>query len=163
MARLVRLRLGDSHAGLPLVGVHEGDPGTVGGRRGGSMGAMGKATVSYRHNAAGTMAAVVMMIAMMSFAVWAPYLLVLLVIPLALAVWNWRAGTDVDADGLTVTAALGRRRIPWSQVAGFVRTPRGRVAARLTGGVDVELPAVSEKDLPQLVQVSGTELVTDPS
>lgn len=126
------------------------------------MGTMSRAVLSFRHNAAATVAAVIMMIAMLSLAVWAPYLLVLMIIPLALAVRNWRTGTDADADGLTVSAALGRRRIPWSDVEAFVRRPGGRVAARLAGGTAIDLPAVSVGDLPRLVAVSGTELVTDP-
>src|SRR5262245_56068778 len=79
----------------------------------GSMGAVGLPTVRFRRSSAVTVAAVIAMIAGLSLATWAPaYWLVLLVIPLAVAVWSWRSGTDVNRDGLTVKAALGRRRIP---------------------------------------------------
>ena len=126
------------------------------------MDPMSRAAVSIRHSSAISVAAVIMMIAMVSLATWAPYLLVLLVIPLVVAVWGWRSGTDADPDGLTVTALLGRRRIPWSDIAGFTHTSRRKVAARLAGGTAVDLPAVTTDDLPRLVAVAGTELITDP-
>jgi hypothetical protein len=123
---------------------------------------MSRATISLRHSPAISVAAVIMMIAMVSLATWAPYLLALMVIPLAVAVWAWRSGTDADADGLTVTALFGRRRIPWADVVGFTHTSRRRVAARLASGTSIDLPAVTTDDLPRLVGVAGTELITDP-
>ncbi len=97
-----------------------------------------------------------------------PYLVVLVVIPLGVAVWSWRSGTDADESGLTVRAALGRRRIPWSNVAG-VFTEGDQVSAQLTSGRAITLPAVGAADVPRLVAASGQELgpapdgdVTDP-
>ena len=71
----------------------------------------------------------------MTLGTWAPYLLPLLVIPLLVAVWGWRAGTDVGADGLTVRAALGNRRMPWSEVTGIcsMRTATRRRACPRAG------------------------------
>jgi hypothetical protein len=125
------------------------------------MARMSPAAISFRHSTALSIGAVMVMIAMVSLGAWAPYLLVLMVIPLAVAVWGWRSGTDADASGLTVTALFGRRRVPWSQVVGFTPTSRRRVAARLAGGTAIDLPAVTVEDLPRLVEVAGTELITD--
>jgi Bacterial PH domain len=104
------------------------------------------------------MAAVVFMIAGLSVARWAPYLLILLVIPAAVAVWSWRSGTDANREGLTVRALLGSRRIPWSDVAGLVTDERDHVSAQLTSGRAVALPAVGRADLPRVVEAAGEEI-----
>jgi Bacterial PH domain len=127
---------------------------------------MGTNAVQFRRSSAITVAAIIVAIAGLSLLTWAPpYLLIVLVIPLAVALWSWRAGTDVDADGVTVRAALGRRRIPWSDVTGLVTDGRGQVSAHLTSGRAITLPAVTAADVPRLVAASGQELrsdVTDP-
>jgi hypothetical protein len=85
------------------------------------------------------------------------YLAPILLVPLAVAVWGWRAGTDADTDGVTIRALLGRRRLPWSTIDGF--TPqRDRVFAVLSGGTAVRLPGVTAADLPRLVAASGHDL-----
>jgi hypothetical protein len=128
------------------------------------MGSVTAPTVRFRHSSAITVAAVIVMIAGLSLLTWAPPItLIVLVVPLAVAVWSWRTGTDVDANGVTVKAALGRRRIPWSDVAGLVADGDGRVNAQLHSGRAVALPAVSRSDLPRLVAVTGQDLTTDPS
>jgi hypothetical protein len=48
--------------------------------------------------------------------------------------------------------------VPWSDVAELVPQPDGRVAAHLTSGRMIELPAVRPDDLPTLVAASGTPL-----
>lgn len=112
-------------------------------------------TQRFRHSSAITVAAVIAMIAGLSLATWAPYLLPLLVVPLAVAVWTWRAGTEADAGGLTVRAAFGSRRIPWSAVSGLVTDNRGRVRAQLASGKALHLTAVAPADVPRLVAASG--------
>jgi hypothetical protein len=114
-------------------------------------------TVRFRHSSAIGVAAVIMMIAGLSLATWAPYLLPVLVIPLAIAVWAWRAGTDVDADGLTVRAALASRRVPWPDVTGLVTDAHGGVSAQLASGNSLPLPAVSANDLPRLLTAAGRD------
>jgi hypothetical protein len=109
-----------------------------------------KNRVRFRHSSAITVAGVIAAIAGISVATWQPYLLVLLVIPLSVSLWSWRAGTDVDADGLTVRAAIGQRRLAWSSVAGI--EPEGtRVVAVLDSGGRVVLTAVNPTDLPTLL------------
>jgi hypothetical protein len=86
------------------------------------------------------------------------YLAPILLIPAAVAIWGWRAGTDADEQGLTVRALLGRRRLPWSRIEGFAPVGRRQVRAVLDGGATVRLIAVTPADLPKLVAASGTEL-----
>jgi hypothetical protein len=116
----------------------------------------------FRYSSAITVAAVIVIISGLSLATWAPYLLPVLLVPLAVAVWTWRAGTDADAEGLTVRAAVGRRRLPWPSVSGLVADERRKVSAQLTSGRVVLLPAVTAADLPRLVAASGQELLTHP-
>ena len=117
--------------------------------------------IQFRRSSALTVAAVIVAIAGLSVLTWAPYLVVLVVIPLGVAVWSWRSGTDADESGLTVRAALGRRRIPWSNVAG-VFTEGDQVSAQLTSGRAITLPAVGAADVPRLVAASGQDLGPAP-
>jgi hypothetical protein len=117
----------------------------------------------FRHNSAITVAAVLAVIGGLSLAKWAVYLLPLLLLPVAIAVWGWRSGTDVDGDGVTVRAAIGSRRVPWAEIAEFAADGRGRVSARLTSGRALRLTAVPASALPQVVAVSGQAVVkSDP-
>jgi hypothetical protein len=87
-------------------------------------------------------------------------LLVILLVPLAIAIWGWRAGTDADRNGLRIRALLGSRRIPWADVD--LLTPRGRrVYAQLADGRAIKLSAVGRADLPRLVATSGQK-ITNP-
>lgn len=90
---------------------------------------------------------------------WAYPLLVILIIPLAVAVWGARAGTDADVGGLRLRALVGSRRLPWSRISALV--PQGRqVLAVLTDGHSIVLPAVTRDDLPRLIAASGQQLAT---
>jgi hypothetical protein len=104
----------------------------------------------FRYHAALAVAAVVALIGAIPLAASAWYLTPILLVPLAVAVWAWRAGTDAGPDGLVVRALLGRRRIPWSSVTELIPDERGRVHAMLADGMAVPLPAVTARDLPQL-------------
>ena len=114
--------------------------------------------VRFRRSSAITLAAIIFIIAGLSVARWAPYLLILLVVPAAVAVWAWRSGTDADQAGLTVRALLGNRQIPWSDVAGLVTDDKGAVSAQLTSGRAVTLPGVGRADLPRVVEAAGGEI-----
>jgi PH (Pleckstrin Homology) domain-containing protein len=85
------------------------------------------------------------------------YLTPILLVPLAVAIWAWRSGTDADADGLTIRALLGQRRLPWERIVGFV-PERRRVTAILDGGRSVPLPAVTPGDLATLLQAGGQKV-----
>jgi hypothetical protein len=84
----------------------------------------------------------------------------ILLIPLAVAIWGWRAGTDSDAQGLRVRALVGSRRIPWAEVAALLPQSR-RVYVRTTDGRTFRLAAVTPDDLPKLVAASGQSLTRD--
>ena len=68
---------------------------------------MATSAIAFRRSTAISVAALVMTVALLSVATWAPYLLFALLVPLAVAVWAWRSGTDAAPDGLTVIALLG--------------------------------------------------------
>ncbi len=84
----------------------------------------------------------------------APWTPVLLLIPLAVALWVLRVGVDITEDGLTVRAALGQRQVPWTSVAGIRVAPRGDLWLVTTGGTEVRLPAVRARDLPAIGRAS---------
>jgi hypothetical protein len=90
---------------------------------------------------------------------WYTYpLLAILLIPIAVGVWGWRAGTDANAEGLRVRPfGLGSRPIAWSEVVGIVPQNR-RVYAILTDDRAVPLPAVTRGDLPRLVAAAGEQI-----
>ena len=85
----------------------------------------------------------------------APWTPVLLLVPLAVAVWVLRAGVDIADDGLTVRSLAGERRVPWSEVAGIRVAPRGDLWLVTTRGTEVHVPVMRARDLPRLAAVSG--------
>jgi len=92
----------------------------------------------------------------------APWLAVLWVLPIAVGTWVLRAGVDVDADGLTVRALLGSRRLRWDEVAGLSAGPRGELSLVLRSGGSLRLPVVRARHLPLLATASGGR-VPDPT
>lgn len=127
----------------------------------------------FRHHSAITIAAVLAAIASTPFlyegltalaglpdpAAVARGLLVLVpLVPLAVAVWAWRAGTDANAYGIRVRALFGRKIVPWTEVSALVPDQRGRARATLNSGRVLRLTAVRADDLPRLVASSGKEL-----
>ncbi|MFC7534405.1 PH domain-containing protein [Actinoplanes sp. GCM10030250] len=82
----------------------------------------------------------------------------LLLIPLAVLVWAWRAGTDVYADELRVRALFGGSRVPWSRITELAPDERGRVSALLDNGNVIRLTAVDRDNLPLVLAASGHPL-----
>ncbi|MDW3846473.1 MULTISPECIES: PH domain-containing protein [Micromonospora] len=115
-------------------------------------------TVRFRHNQAILVAAIVAFIGALPLASARWWLLWVLLVPLAVAVWAWRAGTDADARELRLRALVGQRRVPWNRVAELAGDSRGRAMARLDDGEVVMLPAVRATELPRLIAVTGQEL-----
>lgn len=116
-------------------------------------------TVKFRHSSAIAIAALVGFFGAVPVATYRWYLTPILLVPLAVLVWGWRAGTDADTRGVSVRALLGTRRLPWSRITALV--PAGqRVLAVLDGGASVRLPAVRPTDLPKVVAASGATLDT---
>jgi hypothetical protein len=119
---------------------------------------MAAGLVKFRHNAAMTVAAAVAVIGGLPLATTRWYFAPVLLVPLSVAVWGWRAGTDATANGLRVRALFGSRFLPWTRVESLVVGERKRVYAHTASGSAVRLPAVTPADLPRLVQASGEQL-----
>ncbi|MGC4793532.1 PH domain-containing protein [Micromonospora saelicesensis] len=120
-------------------------------------------TVRFRYNQAILVAAIIAFVGALPLANARDYLLPVLLVPLAVAVWAWRAGTDADARELRIRALVGQRRIDWDQVLELTTDQRGRAVARLDDGRQVTLPAVRGTDLPQLVAATGQSLPDAPA
>ncbi|GAA0801489.1 PH domain-containing protein [Spirilliplanes yamanashiensis] len=87
------------------------------------------------------------------------YLAPVILVPLLVAVWAWRSGTDIGRDALRVRALFGQRLVPWKQVAELVPDAKSRVSAHLTDGNLLRLPGVYARDLPVIVAAAtGTPL-----
>lgn len=91
-----------------------------------------------------------------------PQTLVLL-LPILAAVFIARWATFVDADGITVRAAFGRRQVPWATVRGLA-VDGARVYVVLADG-SLRLPCVRVADLAEVSRASGGHLPTlaDPT
>lgn len=118
-------------------------------------------TVHFRRNQAILVAAIVAFIGALPLASARWWLSWVLLLPLAVAIWAWRSGTDADPRELRLRALLGQRRIPWQQVAELTADRRGRALVRLDDGELLVLPAVRAGDLPRLVAATGQELTED--
>ena len=81
-------------------------------------------------------------------------------IPLAVAAWAWRAGTDANEYGIRVRALFGRKIVPWTEVSALIPDQRGRAVAELQDGSIVHLTAVKAGDLPRLAAASGKQVTT---
>ena len=82
----------------------------------------------------------------------------ILLIPLAVFVWAWRAGTDVYADELRVKALIGSTRVPWPRIAELAPDPRGQVSALLDNGHVIRLTGVTTDNLPRVLAAGKQEL-----
>jgi hypothetical protein len=82
----------------------------------------------------------------------------ILLIPIAVFVWAWRAGTDVYADELRVKALLGSTRVPWSRIDELAPGPRGEVSALLDNGHVIRLTGVTADNLPRVLAAGKQEL-----
>jgi hypothetical protein len=87
-----------------------------------------------------------------SAAAWTP---VVLLVPALAAAWVLSVGVDVDDDALTVRSLVGRRRVPWTHLAGIRVAPRGDLWLVTTEATEVRLPVLRARDLPRLAAVSG--------
>jgi Bacterial PH domain len=98
---------------------------------------------------------VVLAICVLPLANATPWLLLVLVLPLALAVWVFRVGVDVGDAGITARSLAGERTVPWDELAGIRVGDRGDLWLVRTAGTQVRLPVLRARDLPRLSEVSG--------
>jgi hypothetical protein len=110
--------------------------------------------VKFRRSAALAVAAGIAVIGGVPLVAQSVWFLLVLPVPLAVAIWAWRAGTDVDERGFTVRALFGSRSVPWTAVDGLIADDR-TVLARLANGHLVPLDAVRPADLPRVVKAGG--------
>lgn len=85
-------------------------------------------------------------------------LLLVPLVPLAIALWGIRAGTDANTYGIRVRSLFGRRVVPWKEVSALVPDQRGGADAVLSNGGALHLTAVKAGDLPRLAAASGKPL-----
>ncbi|GLV09121.1 low molecular weight protein antigen 6 [Mycobacterium intracellulare subsp. chimaera] len=79
----------------------------------------------------------------------------LLIIPVVLSAMIVRLRTVADDRGVTVRTLLGSQTVRWDDIDGL-RFHRGSWArARLKGGAELRLPAVSFSTLPELTAASA--------
>lgn len=88
---------------------------------------------------------------------WTPVLL----LPVAVFVWAWRAGTDVYADELRVRALFGSTPVPWQRVTELAPDRSGQIAALLDNGNTIRLTGVTKANLP-LVLAAGKQEISHP-
>lgn len=84
-----------------------------------------------------------------------------LLVPVVIFVWAWRAGTDVYPDELRVRALVGSTRVPWPEITELAPDRRGRVSALLTNGHVLRLTGVTRENLP-MVLAAGKQEITKP-
>ena len=114
-------------------------------------------TTQFRHSAAVPVAGALGLASALALGTSRWWLSPILLLPLAVVVWGLRSGVDVDSTGLVVRSAVARRRLPWSDIAGFDVRGR-RVTAQLRRGGAVVLPAVTPADLPRVLAAGGQDL-----
>jgi Bacterial PH domain len=89
----------------------------------------------------------------MAFA--APGLQAVYLLPAVLAAWVLRERTTIDASAVHARYLWSSRRLPWSDLEGFVVGRSGAVRAVTHSGELVRLPGVRFTDLERIAQVSG--------
>jgi hypothetical protein len=115
----------------------------------------------FRVPATALLAVALLAVCVSPFALGYPVLLLIFLVPVALAVWVVRTRTYADHRGLTVHTVFSRRAIPWSRVTSLRLTEKSGVRAVLDGKDEVTLPAVRVRHLPLLAAVSDGR-ITDP-
>lgn len=108
----------------------------------------------FRTNRTTLLAVLVFAICLTTLSAASPWFLLLLVVPALVAAWVLRTGFDIDGQAVTVRSLLGRRRVPWSEVAGVRVGERAELWLVTTGRTEVRLPGVRARDLPAIGRAS---------
>ena len=88
-------------------------------------------------------------------ALYSPWALLVLLVPALVALWVLRVGVTVGDDAVVVQSLVGRRSVPWADVAGIRVGTGGRLWLVTTRRTEVRLPVLRARDLPRLAAVSG--------
>jgi hypothetical protein len=81
-----------------------------------------------------------------------------LLIPVAVFAWAWRAGTDVYPDELRVKALFGSTPVPWSRITELAPDPKGQVSALLDNDKVIKLTGVTQGNLPRVLAAGQQEI-----
>lgn len=111
--------------------------------------------MTFRHGAAERAAAVIWLAASSALATARWWLAPVMLLPLLAVAAAFRRSTRVDAGGITISALLARRRVPWESVSQLRAAGPRRVVAVLTNGRAVRLPAVRPADLARLAEAGA--------
>lgn len=79
----------------------------------------------------------------------------LLAMPVVLSALVIRLRTVADEQGVTVRTLLGSRAVSWADIEGLRFTRGSWARARLVGGGELRLPAVTFATLPLLTEASA--------
>jgi hypothetical protein len=90
------------------------------------------------------------------------WLNVLVLVPVACAVWVLRARVVVAPAGIAVCNGLGVTRLPWSAVEGFEVPRRGPVRLLRSGARPLPMTALGRRSLPEL-RTAAQELGRPPA
>jgi hypothetical protein len=98
---------------------------------------------------------VLLALCLLPVALLSPWALLVLLVPLLVAIWVLRVGVTVGDDGIGVQSLVGRREVPWREVAGLRVGEQARLWLVTTRGTEIRLPVLRARDLPRLAALSG--------
>ena len=98
---------------------------------------------------------VILALGLLSVALLSPWALLVLLVPLLIAVWVLRVGVTIGDDGIGVQSLIGRREVPWQEVAGLRVGAQARLWLVTTRGTEIRLPVLRARDLARLAALSG--------
>ncbi len=98
---------------------------------------------------------VLLALCLLPVALLSPWALLVLLVPLLVALWVLRVGVTVGDDGIGVQSLVGRRHVPWRDVAGLRVGEQARLWLVTTRGTEIRLPVLRARDLPRLAALSG--------
>lgn len=81
----------------------------------------------------------------------------IMVTPVVVSLWSWRAGVDVTEDGITVRGLLSSDTIAWKRIIGFT-TADGTVYALLDDNSRRALTPMREEHLPRVLKVGQQDV-----
>ncbi len=115
----------------------------------------GVAPVRLRMSRTSLLPVVLFALCLLPVAFLSSWALLVLLAPALLALWVLRVGVTVGDEGIGVQSLVGRRSVPWSDVAGIRVGRRGELWLVTARGTELRLPVLRARDLPRLSALSG--------